>query len=490
MDASRIPVVVAAGQSIEREQIVDAVELAARAAEAALGSAAALRDRIDRLTMISVVFSPSSSDAASRLVSRLGLPEIEREMSSTGGNLPQWLVTRAATEIAEGRLGATLIAGAEATRSMRAADPNAEIMRDRRSKDVRKADPVVGPSMRNVMHAAEFAIGLYRPTEVYPLFENAAAHVAGRSFAEQRAYLGPLMASFSQVAAEHPFAWFREPFSAQQISEVSAANRLVAEPYPKRMNAFPNVDQGAAVIVTSLAIARELGLEERCLYVWSGANNTEVAAVMRPDLGDSPALRAASAGALGAAGIVADELTWIDLYSCFPIAVEVGADALGVALDDPRRLTVTGGLPFFGGPGNNYSMHAIATLHERMRECEGLAYLAANGGQLSKHSMGVYGSAPPPNGFRLADTAARQKQIEADARPVAVGAEGDANVVTSTIVYGRDGNPAGAPLIAEFDDGRRVVAAAADAALNEVGDESLIGRSVRVSGSPASYVVI
>jgi acetyl-CoA C-acetyltransferase len=490
MDAERTPVLVAAGQITEREEIVTAVELAARASEAALASAEALRRRIQRATMLSVVFSPVSQRPASELAKRLGLADPEVETTPPGGNLPQWLVTRAAREIAEGRLDTTLIAGAEATRSMRASDPDAHFMRGGRpDADEEGADAIVGPSMAGVLGAAELGIRLYQPTDVYPLFENALAHRSGRSFDEQRTFLGPLMASFSKVASQNPYAWFQEALSADAISKVTDENRLIAEPYPKRMNAFPNVDQGAAVIVTSLATARELGLEDRCVFVWSGADNQETAPATRRDLGDAPAMRIASAAALEAAGVGADDLLWIDLYSCFPVAVEVAAAGLGVGLDDPRGLTITGGLPFFGGPGNDYSLHAIATLVDRIPESRGLGYVGANGGMLSKHSIGVYGAAPPPRGFVAADTREQQAKIDAAALPIATQADGTAEVVASTVLYRRDGSVRDAPVIATLEDGRRIAARAEDSIRESLTGTSLVGRRVRVSGSPPTYLV-
>ena len=336
MDPSRTPVVVAAGQATERSEIVNAVEMAARASEAALESAPGLREQLDRVSMISVVFSPVSNRPASELVARLGLGETAAEYTTAGGNLPQYMVTRAADDIAAGRLGATLIAGGEATRSMRAAEPGASHMGAGLAGDDSDAepDPIVGPSMDGVIGVAEQAVGLFQPTEVYPLLENALAHRHGRDHEAQRNYLGPLMSRFSQVAADHPYAWFRDALSAEQVSTVTDSNRLIAEPYTRCMNAFPNVDQGAAVIVTSLATARSLGLEDACLFVWSGATNQEPAPVTRPDPGEAPAMRAAAAATLEAAGVGADDLALIDLYSCFPVAVEAGAQALGVELDD------------------------------------------------------------------------------------------------------------------------------------------------------------
>jgi acetyl-CoA C-acetyltransferase len=490
MDAQRTPVVVSAGQVTEREELVTAVELAARAAERAFEASPGLCGRIERVTMVSVVFSPVSSRPGSELAARLGLGGAVVESSATGGNLPQWLVNRAAREIRDGRLGTTLIAGGEATRSMRAADPEADFMRARKPGAATESpDPVVGPSMKGVLGAAEIGIRLFQPTDLYALFEAARAHANGRSFDEQRAFLGPLMARFSEVAAKHPNAWFRDALTPDEVAKVSEDNRLIAEPYPKRMNAFPHVDQGAAVVVTSLATARELGLEDCCMFVWSGAEMMETAPATRRDPSDAPAMRRAASAALEAAGVGADDLDWIDLYSCFPVAVQVGADGLGVALDDPRGLTITGGLPFFGGPGNDYSLHAIATLADRLRESGGLGYIGANGGMLSKHSMGVYGAKPPPAGFVTADTRDAQAEIDAAALPTATEADGPATVVAATVVYDRDGSVRGAPALATLEDGRRV-AAEADASIRaSLAGTNLVGRSIRVSGSPSRYVV-
>jgi acetyl-CoA C-acetyltransferase len=490
VDPNRTPVIVASGQITERRETTHAVVLAARAAESALEASSELRKRIQRVSMVSVIFSPISNRPASELAELLELKDVTVESTTAGGNIPQWLVTRAAQEISEGRLDTTLLAGAEATRSMRASDPDSDLLRFRKQDDGdAEPDPIVGPSMSGVLSAAELGIRLYRPPEVYALFESALAHRLGRNFDQQRAALGPLMSRFSQVAATHPHAWFQNHQSAKEISEVSESNRLVAEPYPKQMNAFPNVDQSAALIVTSLATARELGLEDRCVFIWSGASNTEPPPVARPDLIEVPAARAASAATLEAAGVEIDQLSHIDLYSCFPVAVETGASALGVELDDPRGLTLTGGLPFFGGPGNNYSMHAIATLAERLPEEGGLGYIAANGGTLSKHTMGIYGGEPPPRGFRAADTSETQARIEAAVLPFTTEAEGMAEVIASTIVYDRDGSVKSAPVIANLADGRRVAAQASETIRQSLAGECLIGSQVRIFGSPLAYEV-
>jgi acetyl-CoA C-acetyltransferase len=504
-DPTRIPVLVGVGQSIEREGRTDVIELAERAARAAFADAPGLEGRIERLSMVGVSFSRVGRAPASEVAERLGLRAVRCEVTTPGGNTPQWLVNRAAREIAAGQLGGTLICGAEATRSMRLADPDADFLsagrrsanRDaNRDADRREdeADPVVGPSVRGLLGAAEIQARLLRPAEIYPVFESVLAARAGCPPAAWREHLGRFLSRFTEVAATNPYAWFQQRLSAEEIARPDAANRLTAEPYTKRMNSFANVDQGAALLVTSYAHAREAGLADRCIFPWSGATSSDVTPAARRDLGASPAIRAAAAAALEASGIGLDEIGSFDLYSCFPVAVEVGAAEIGLALDDPRGLTRTGGLPFFGGPGNDYTSHAIAASVLWLREQGGLAYVAGNGGLLSKHSIGIYGRTPPPRGFVAADPDEAQARIASEGLEVVEEASGLATAVAGTVVYDREGKVTSAPVIATLDptrpgatDGPRVVANAEEELLDGLKGESLVGRKVRVEGKPPVY---
>lgn len=490
-DAARTPVIVGIGQSIEREQLVTPIDLAERAARAAFEDAPGLEGRIDRVSMVAAIFSPAGKAPASAVADRLGLRRAKREVSTVGGNTPQWLVTSLASQIAAGELGTALVVGAEATRSLLQSNPGADFMRGAGASAAAggdaTADPVVGPSSEGMVGPAEIAAGLVRPAEVYALFESALAAAAGRSPLAQREYLGRLLAPFTRVAAENPFAWFPKALSADEIARPSDKNRLTAEPYSKRMNSFPNVDQGTALIVTSLEIARQAGLEQQAIFVWGGATNADVPPTARRELGASPAIHAASRALFDATGVGIDDCDFIDLYSCFPSAVEAGAAAIGLALDDKRGLTQTGGMPFFGGPGNNYTSHAIVSVVARLRRSGRLGYVAGNGGFLSKHSLGVYGSERPPRGFVRVDTSRQQAEIDAAALPLAVDANGIATVAGGTVVYGRDGAVASAPIVATFDDGRRTAAQADQAELAGLAGRSLVGARVRVAGSPPRY---
>lgn len=491
IDPKRTPVLVGIGQSIERDAIVDVIELAARASEAAFADAKGLSDHIQRLSMVTAAFSRVGPAPASELAARLGLADVQCEVSTPGGSTPQWLMNRACAEIANGELAATLICGAEATRSMQKSDPGTDFMFvavGGSEDETTPPDPTVGMPIDGMLSQQEIEATLYRPPECYPVLESALAHEAGASPEAWRKHIASFLARSSEVAARNPMAWFQEARSVEDIATPSPTNRLTAEPYTKCMNSFAAVDMGAALLVTNLELARAAGLEAQCLFPWAGATNSEVPAANRPHLGRSQGLRSAAAAAFGAAGLGIDEMDFIDIYSCFPVAVQVGAAEIGLALDDPRGLTMTGGMSFFGGPGNNYSTHGIACTAARLREEGRFAYVSGNGGILSKHSVGIYASEPPPNGFQLPDTSKEQQAINATAIPAVSHAEGRANVVGGTVVYDRTGKVTSAPVIADLEDGKRVVALAREELLPELAGRTIVGETIELSdGTPLTY---
>src|SRR5262249_13703067 len=127
----------------------------------------------------------------------------------------------------------------------------------------------------------------------------------------------------------------------------------------------------------------------------------------------SPAIGATTRAALQHAGAALDDITHIDLYSCFPAAVQIAQRALGLAADDARPGTVTGGLGFAGGPVNNYPTHAIpATVRRCRAEPESLGLTTALGWYLTKHAAAVWSTRPPAEPFRC-----EHVQDEVDALP-------------------------------------------------------------------------
>ncbi|MBS9532712.1 acetyl-CoA acetyltransferase [Mycobacterium sp. M1] len=394
---------------------------------------------------------------------RIGAREPASGYSSVGGNVPQTLVNQACLDIAAGRADVVLLTGAEMWRTrtrLRAAGERLAFTAQ--DESVPPAEPIgadvpmVGP--------AEARVGLDRPSYVYPLFEQALRISAGDGVDEHRRRIGALWERFSAVAVDNPHAWIREPVDATQIWQESPSNRMISWPYTKLLNSNNMVDQAAALVLTSTGRATELGVPaERWIYPQAGTDAHDSYAVAeRAELDRSPAIRIAGARALELAGVGVDDLDYVDLYSCFPSAVQVAAAELGLRVDDPGRpLTITGGLTFAGGPWNNYVMHSIATLAELLTANPGRrGLITANGGFLTKHSFGVYGTEPPPNGFRWEDV-----QSEVDRQPTRPALEqwaGRGTVESWTTAFDRSGQPEKAFLAVRTPDGARTWAQITD----------------------------
>lgn len=501
-DEDRLPVIVAFGQSIERAEPVSPVDLMERACNSALEQAPGLRSSVERLSVVNIMtrWGPAP---ATELARTLGIHHSVNEVTTIGGNSPQWLVNRAATGIAAGELSVTVIAGAEAIRSGRQLRQAGELQGA--GDPALPADPIVGDATPG-LGPAETAIGLGLPVHVYPLFESVVAARAGHTADQHRRAIGALFAPFTEVAAANPYAWFPQVLTPEEIATPSPTNRLVCDPYTKRMTAFLGSDQGAALVVCSLGAARRAGVADRAIFIWAGAEAVDVRfPSARPDPGMSPAIAAAgqalfaaatAASGTGGRNIGIDEVDIFDLYSCFPSAVELAADALGLPLDDPRGLTSTGGLPYFGGPGNNYATHGIGTVVERLRGRTGsipsLGLATGLGWYVTKHALGLYGTDPPPAGFRMGDTDADQARIDASAVEVVPGVPEPTQAVILAITVARDhdGSPTAAPLIARLPDGRQVLAAAAEGVCDRVATldtSDLVGTTVVVDGEPPRY---
>lgn len=455
-----LPVLVGVGQvTIRVGDIADArspLDLMAEATHLAAtdtGKPEILQD-VDSVQVVNVISWPTT-DPAADLATRLGMPAGERVYTSIGGNTPQWLVNRTARRLALGEIRAALLVGAEAMHSVRLAQKQrAELPWPPRGRP----EPNAGDTRPGV-NALEARHGAMLPVRIYPLFENAIRAARRWGIEEHRAKLGHLGERFSAVAAGNPHAWFRQARTAGEIMTVGPANRMVGFPYPKFLNAIIEVDQGAAVLMTTESFARELGIpRERWVYLHGFGQATDAWFISdRATYHESPAIAAAGSQAFSMAHTEIQQVEHVDLYSCFPAAVQFGRDALGIGLDDPRPLTVTGGLACFGGPGNNYSMHAIATMCEKLRSAPATRGLvSAMGWYSTKHAVGIYGASRPEGDWQPADPAPDQRQLDAQPHPAVVEhADGAGTVETYTVAYSRDGEPEQAIIIGRTDDGAR-----------------------------------
>ena len=415
----------------------------------------------------------------------LGVAPRELAVSAIGGNSPQSIAGDTARAIAAGELDVAVLTGAEAiaTRVAARRHPDRPVL-PWTSQPPGTPAPVVLGTDREPVTDVERSHGLDRPLRVFPLFANALRAASGRSIEEDQLLVSQLWSRFSAVAADNPCAWSRHAVSAEDIRTVSPANRMIAFPYPKLMNANDRVDMAAAVVMCSLEAARAAGVsDDHMVFPWSSADAHDHWFLShRNDLHSSPAIRLAARAALGGAGVGVDDIAHVDLYSCFPCAVQIAAGEIGLSLDDPARpLTVTGGLTFAGGPGNNYVTHSIATMAHRLRrQPDTLGLVTGLGWYATKHAVGVWGGTPPPHLFQPANP-----QAEVDALPqrAPADAEGLMTVETYTVVHDREGRPELGIVALRSDEGGRAWGTTTDEdTLTALMREEGCGRTARLHG--------
>lgn len=493
--ADNTPVVIGAAQWSERigepgYAALSPMDLAGKALKGALDDCRAARPIAPAIDTIAAIrqfeiSTPAatapfgSADNPPRAIGRrVGAAPARAILEVTGGQGPQKLVGELAAEIAAGRSRMSAIVGAEAISTALAlaksgdkADWSEEVGGDLEDR---------GYGLSGLIERSLVEHGIANPIACYALFENARRAREGLSLEGYRRQMGELFAPFTEVAAENPHAAAPVRRSAAELAEVSERNRIVAEPYPRMMVARDQVNQAAAVVLASAGAARKLGIpEERWVHIHASVDAKEAPVLGRADLSRSPASIAAIGEALALAGRDFGEMAYRDLYSCFPIAVFNVLDAFERAASHPEGLTLTGGLPFFGGAGNNYSAHAIAEAVVRLRkEREAYALVGANGGYMSKYSAGIYSAQPADwgDGERWRILPDEPSQCE-----IAESYNGAAKIETYTLLPGKDGSHGAA--VNRTPDGRRVVALAdpADqAAMGLLAQGEPFGRTISV----------
>lgn len=502
----RTPVLVGAGQltdttgkpSSERSRVAFSAE-AAKAALADTGAvigADALGRKVDALAVMEFFsdISPRfaspygrSSNPPKSVANRLGANPRQLLYSHSGGNMPQYLVNRFAEEISRGETDLALVCGAELLRSTQNArraamkidwneDPGG-------GEPTRVGDSRFGFSEEEARHELRAAI------HFYPLLENAIRGGLKRDVDSHMKAMGRLFERLAAVAKANPLATRREGYSAEALSTISDDNRWICFPYPRLMNANAIIDQAAAVLVASVEKAREWGIpQDRWVFLHGCADGTDTWVVSERDkLDASPAIRGCARIALDMAGKKVADIDAFDLYSCFPSAVEVAMKEIGIPEDDKRPISVTGGLPFFGGPGNNYVTHSIAEMMNVVRRKPGsFGMVTANGNYLTKHSAGLYSTEPTKGSWRRQDPKKFQAELDAGPkRKVDTKPTGTGTIETYCVTYGKEAPERGYILGRLDASGDRFVAMTPDepAIVADMLTKEQLGRKVTISES-------
>jgi acetyl-CoA C-acetyltransferase len=479
----RTPVLVGIGVVQQKEQdpaiAREAVELMIDAAQAAGTDSGvpALLGRIERVGVPRGLWS--YVDPARTIATAVGSPAA-RSVIAEIGILQQTLFGDACRRIAAGEIQVALVAGGEARfRQLQAQIRGVEASE---TPGAVAPDEVLAPEAELVLEVeAHSGLG-YMPVGYYALLESAFRHAQGLGVEEHRDRIATLYSRFSEIAAGNPHAWKREVVPAATIRDPSPKNRMLAFPYTKLHNTSWNVDQAAALLFCSAGLAAELGIaREKWIFPLASTESNHMLPVsQRPELQHCPGARIAGERALGIAGLGVADIDLLDLYSCFPIAVESYAAELGVP--EGRDLTVTGGMPFAGGPLNNYVLQATARMGELLRERgRGTGLVSSVSGYLTKQGFGIWSADAPRRPFGFADVGAEVAALS-PARTVLQPADGQGRILACTVIY-HDDRALCAVAIVEYADGSRTLASNPEpAVIQRIESEECCGVDVQIVG--------
>jgi acetyl-CoA C-acetyltransferase len=450
---------------------LDSWELVARLAANDAGVPAL----VNELDSIQIVYCQSWSydDPVARLAERLDADPKHRVYSGIGGTVPQVLVTQTAEAMQRGEVDSALIVGAEALATRKAAKRAGEKLEWSFREPERTPFPWTPPPAVELNHE------VFQAWETFPLWDTARRAARGTSLEDYTREMAEVMAAMTPIAAANQHSWRPHTLTADEVATPGPDNRYVGWPYTKAEVSVMDVDMAAALLVVTVEKADALGIpDERRAYLNASAYAEDPPGIAeREDMAASAAMAVTGAVALRAADLSLDELRYIDLYSCFPSAINLGRDALGLAIDDWRGYTVTGGLPFHGGPGSGYMLHSIATSVELLRDQTGPALVTGIGMHMQKHVAAIYSTTP---GF----VAIPDLQAEVDRRqprqPLIDSYEGPAAVAAYTVAHDREGPQVGL-VVLDVPGGRTLARFSEPDLLADAEQRELVGQRVAVT---------
>ena len=484
------PVIVGVGFRQEKNddptQCAEAYQLMVDAARAAADDAGS-RALLGQIQSISVTQGLWLYPNPGRLIGEaLGCPQARSIVAGLGvlQLMPLHDLCRA---IAAGDQEVGLVAGGEAKyralRSTITQTPIADTEQDEHTPppDVRHTSP------DPVCSDLEGARGLQSPIALFAVMESALRHQEGLSVEAHRDALARLYRGFSEVAASNPHAWSRAAVHAGDIRDASATNAMQAFPYTARHCSQWNVNRAVAILVCSAGKAEQLGLPSaKWVFPVAAVESKHVVVLAQQRrLHSHPGTVMAGERVLELAGASRKDIAAAELYSCFPAAVR--SFALDLRLEKECPLTVTGGMPFGGGPFNHASLDGVARMVEVLRS-DGLD--TAPGRQLGLvcNLSGIFGkqacvllsNRPNPRGYGYEDITAAVAE-----RDVPVPLDGDyvgpATIAGYTVVFQR-GQVSHGVAICDTPAGERTVARSDDQALlGEMMRREFCGRVVEVS---------
>ena len=438
---------------------------------------------VDTLFMVNS-FSLNDDDPPGKLSQIANLNPKKKAYTWIGASAPQWYVNQLRERLLSGKSKIGLICGGEALYSKKLINKANKTASNR--WDFPAKHPWMAGDLRDPVSERELKYGLMLPLHIYPLFENALRYSEGLSVSEHKNELAYFCASMSSVAEKNPNSWFRVKRKVEEILDPSDQGRVVAWPYTKLMCSIMEVDQAAALLMTTAKTAKELGVPgEKWIYQLGGGDAYDIWYVSeRINFHESPSVRAASSKALKEANLSISDINYFDLYSCFPCAIRMTRNMLGISKNDPRPLTVTGGMPYFGGPGNNYALHSICQMVKKLRKNPtDYGLVQALSWFISKHSVGIYSGKPGKSPCKILSNTSYQTELDKLKGPKILDeASGPATVETFTIFHDKCGQPVNCVIIGRNEDNHRFISKfqANSSELSSIAELEIIGEKGNV----------
>lgn len=443
-------------ESLGREPLAMWEEVARRAIDD-IGTTKDVAHGLDHLGVVHTQ-SWDYDDPVGRLAERLGAANATGSYSIIAGTSPQRLLNEAAAAMVRGEIATALVVGAEAQATVR----HAAIAGETLDWSHQHPDPERVEDLFSQWYLpTEIRHGVLPAWLTFALLSQARWRERGGR-AEDRHAMYEQLSALSSLAADSEHAWHRTAHSPDRLANPSPDNRMVATPFTKLTTAFPFVDMAAAnVLVTEEVADRWKVPEDRRVYLrgWGFARDESHIAA-RTALGSSPAMRSAFGQALMMSSMEVDEIDMFDLYSCFGSAVQFARDAIGLPDDDQRPVSLTGGLPYHGGPGSNYMGHSIAALVEQLRANPGRTGMVTGiGMHMTKHVAGVWSTIPGESPLPTDSPPLEAVLPEGhDAPRVLDDVDSAVRVEAASVVHDHDGAPASVIAICSVTDGSRCYA--------------------------------
>ncbi len=488
-DHKKKPVIIGIGQVVNRSNDetdiktpLDLIEKAIREAEKDSCGKDLIR-QTDTLCLVNIL-SRQYDDPLSELESKLRIKPKNKAYTWIGATAPQWFVNQYAAKILSGETRLALICGGEAFHSRKIEARTKGTVFEQWNPSAKK--PWMAGDLRDPLTLLELKYGLAFPIHIYPLFENALRHHKNLSIEDHKEELGNFCSDFSKIAEENPFSWFQRRKTKDEILNITDSNRMISFPYTRSMCSIMQVDQSAALFLTDEQTAVELGVpKEKWIYLLGSGDASDIWHVSeRVNFFSSPSAGVAADQAMEQAGVSLQEIDHLDLYSCFPSATRIVRDMIGIPETDTRPLTVTGGMPYFGGPGNNYSLHAICKMVDLLRQNkERLGLVHSLSWFITKHSVGIYSGEWKKKHMNQTTPDKHKEELnKIKSPPIIEDASGNAAIETYSIFHDRYGAPESAVIIGRMDNGNRFLAKAEPDKdlLNEMMEHEFIGKKGKV----------